>query len=308
MQSDSLALVSIEDMFIFYNENDHAFQYALTDSRAKTVAIGSAVRGWRPNSASLDDAWSLTGMGIFSLCAIHMWRCDLDFTYYDVGANIGMTTIAQAIFFRRCGYNNRTIAFEPGPVHYALSQSIAINELDDAITLHKAAVSDVSGELTFHITPEQSPASSLLSAAVKREGVSTTKPVHVLSVRLDDIISSQEARHALVKIDAEGADFRVLEGLANTMVQRLAVIEIEFFPSLVETYTDPVGRLIEIAENFEIFEIEMNYIIPISPDRNAVEIMISKTKQRPMPATDLLFLPKALPNLDTIRNRLMSNR
>lgn len=306
-QTDSLVLVSIEDMFIYYNRNDDAFTYALTDPRAAVVLAETAGQRWHPGDASVDDAWPSKGMGLFSLCAIHMWNHNLDFTYYDVGANVGMTTIAQAIFFRRCGRSNRTIAFEPGPIHYALSQSIALNGLDGAVTLHKAAASDTVGEVTFHVTPDQSPASSMLSAAVGREGVVSTNAVRVLSVKLDDIIATQDAPHALIKIDAEGADFRVISGLSKALSSRYVIMTIEFFPELVETYTDPVKRLLALSTDYEIFEVDGTCLKPILPNEQNIEGMIVKTKQRPMPATDLMFLPKKLPHLSVLRARLCDN-
>jgi FkbM family methyltransferase len=307
LKNDPHTLVAIEDMFIFYNSNDHAFSYALTDPRASVVSIESAVRRWNPNTASPAEAWSLKGMGIFSLAAIHMWNNGLDFSYYDVGANIGMTTIAQAIFFRRCGHPTHTIAFEPGPIHDALAKSIEINDLQDAITLYNAAASDAAGYVTFHVTPEQSPASSLLQAAVQRDGVTETRKIQVKAVRLDDVIEAQSAPNALIKIDAEGADFKVLSGLQRAMRERLTIIAIEFFPSLVETYTDPVKRLTELGQNFDLFEIAGSTASPLQANPETISRMIADTKARPMPATDLLFLPKALPNLEVLRNRLCEN-
>jgi FkbM family methyltransferase len=294
-------------MYICYNRDDDAFNYALTDVRAHEVSESITPIEYRSGEVSPDDAYLLRGIGIFSVASVFLWKRALDFDYIDVGANVGMTTIAQAIFYKRCGLASQVYAFEPGAVFWLLERSVAINKIDDMTTCIRAAASDSAGKVAFHETPAQSPAGSLLDAAVSRPGVLGSYDVVVDALTLDSFVSERlrPAPALIVKIDAEGADFRVLKGMTNTLAERLCVVQIEFFPSLVDTYADPLAELMAMRDRFELIAVDEGTLTILDPTRDAIAGFIERTRGKPMPAADVLFVAKAIPDYRELVARIL---
>lgn len=237
---------------------------------------------------------------------MHFWQELIDFDYFDIGANYGLTTIPQAIFYKRCGRNNRIYAFEPGQVFPLLQASVRLNGVDDMTYCIRAAASDQSGQVEFHLTPSQSPASSLLSAAVKRPGVVQSRPISVTACRLDEFVTqTRYTRGMIVKIDAEGADFRVLRGMRHIRDTRLAVIQIEFYPVLVESYTNPERELVALLHSYIVVELGGARNRRIVPEE--ARSFIAAVRRLPMPATDLLLIPPNLPGAERLVARVLDN-
>jgi FkbM family methyltransferase len=307
MTNFNTAIISIGGLYLCYNKDDHAYTHVLTDPRAKEVSEVSTQMQYTFGEVNPDDAYDLRGLGIFSVASIFLWRRNLDFDYIDVGANVGMTTIAQAIFYKRCGKHNRVYAFEPGEVFSLLQKSVEINKIEDMTTCIRAAASDQAGKFAFHVTPAQSPASSLLSAAVNRPGIEVTYEISVDALTLDSFVANhlRPAPALLIKIDAEGADFRVLKGMGETLANRLCVVQIEFFPSLLETYVDPSAELVAMSEHFEIIAIEDNRLTVLDPTKRAAARFIERTKSKAMPASDVLFVSKKIPSYEALVARVL---
>ena len=187
--------------------------------------------------------------------------------------------------YQRCGKSNRVHAFEPGNIYSLLKKSAAVNDLDDVICLNLAA-SDSKGEVTFYLTPKQSPAGSMIPAAVYRKEVEERDIITVQTITLDEYIDTAVAPDAaiLAKIDTEGADFKVLSGMAKTMKNRPCVLQIEFFPSLMD-YTDPAMRLRDLTEDFYLIDIGDSPYRLIEVD-DIAELM-DRVSRLPMAVTDI---------------------
>jgi FkbM family methyltransferase len=307
MTNENIALVSVANMYLYYYRNDHAFSYALQDPRAFEVRDESQLKPlWTANDVEFDQVSPMVGMGIFNNTSIHYWQEDLDFDYIDVGANVGMTTFGRAIFFQRCGRNTRVYALEPGDVYSLLERSVAINRLGHVITCINAAANDKRGPITFHQTPSQTPAGSMLIEAVTRPGIVETNPTTVNAIMIDDLLPDLRlTRGLLIKIDAEGADFKVLDGMKKMLEDRLCTIQMEFFPGLSETYTDPLARLSELSKDYFIIEVGGAANTLLSTDRNELHKFISSIRLLPMPATDLFLVPRKLPNAAGLAHRIV---
>jgi FkbM family methyltransferase len=301
------AIVHVADLYICYDRNDHAFHYALTDARAREVGEDDTPAQYQFGEVDPVNAYGLRGIGIFSIASMFFWKHNLNFDYIDVGANVGMTAIIQAIFTKRCGEHNRVYAFEPGEVFPLLQRSVEINRVGDITTCIRAAASDQNGKVAFHVTPAQSPASSLLGAAVKRPEVVRSHAITVDAVTLDSFLQSQlrPAPALLVKIDAEGADFLVLRGMRETLAQRLCVVQIEFFPSLVDTYADPLAELMALREHFVLIAMDDGRLSVIEPVQQAISRFIERTRGKPMPASDVLLVSKRIPTCDELVARIL---
>lgn len=140
-------------------------------------------------------------------------------TAVDVGANVGFFSLLAS----HCvGPTGTVIAYEPGPHNRELIQrSAQYNNFN--IQLHPAAVADKPG--TAHFTFDDS------------NGQITTNPsantITVPTVTLDDHLAHLPEIH-LVKIDVEGAEPLVLQGMAKLLDQHHPALVIEVFPKAIQ--------------------------------------------------------------------------
>lgn len=146
--------------------------------------------------------------------------------YVDVGANVGMHTLAAARAMKGQG---KIIAFEPfEPTMRMLEKSIWMNGFSSMTEIHQAAVSNTTGhgQLFIGATSGHQSLFALDSSPSNAHG-----SVEVPLVRLDGVIVSGQ-RIDLMKIDAEGAELHVIEGGASLITANpdIALI-VEFGPS-----------------------------------------------------------------------------
>ncbi len=153
-------------------------------------------------------------------------------TFVDVGANLGIMTLAAA---RAIGPTGKIFAFEPFPqTKRLLERTVWANGLADIVTIHQAAVSNKGGTAEFFIGPTCGHNSlfpleetHLAEAAVSGSG----GKVQVKMVRLDETIPAGTSIR-LIKIDAEGAELEVLESAAALIrAQPEISLVVEFGPT-----------------------------------------------------------------------------
>jgi FkbM family methyltransferase len=143
-------------------------------------------------------------------------------TFADVGANIGIYTIAAA----RRGV--RVTSYEPNPETAALlRRNVALNGLSDRVTVQEVAVAATAGRLTF-----KSEGTLNWAARVDRTG------------GLDVQAATLEGAFDVVKIDVEGYELEVLAGAAPLLAEdesRPRAIFLELHPERLAE-TDDVER------------------------------------------------------------------
>jgi FkbM family methyltransferase len=128
----------------------------------------------------------------------------------DVGANIGNHTVYFGVV---CGA--RIHAFEPNPVSRSyLKETVELNGLRE-VTIHCEALSDESGAGSLVGADDL----AMTTVAVNGRG-------DVTVTRLDDVELGR-GRIAVVKVDAEGAEVRVLRGAACTIGEHRPLIAVE---------------------------------------------------------------------------------
>lgn len=133
--------------------------------------------------------------------------------FVDIGANIGYLTAVAA---SRVGAAGRVFAFEPNPeVFHLLTDNVKLNTHDN-VQLVNMAASDTVGFATLYCGVE-----SALSTLQENTGLLQVKTTaQVATVRVDDFLRSQNIELSvvkLIKIDTEGHEFKVLQGLKETL-------------------------------------------------------------------------------------------
>ena len=147
---------------------------------------------------------------------------------FDVGANIGFFTILCS---RLVGDGGRVYAFEPMPENAdTLRHNIALNGLSN-VTVVEKALSSSTGHAELFVSRWSAFHSLNVEGASKREhlGPQAGEPIAVETVTLDEFLAAGDVPAPdLVKVDVEGAELAVLQGMRHTLesVKPLLICEL----------------------------------------------------------------------------------
>jgi FkbM family methyltransferase len=148
------------------------------------------------------------------------WTCA------DVGAHHGLITRELA---RLVGPTGRVIAFEAHPENVReLQWVVAADHLDERVRVENLAVTDGSrSRVGLH--PGRRHASAEWNiVGTDLEGRPTPPEFEVAATSLDAFFESDEVAVDLVKIDVEGAEKQVLEGMRRLLRERRPELVLEF--------------------------------------------------------------------------------
>jgi len=146
-------------------------------------------------------------------------------TVVDVGAHVGFYTLLAA---RLVGTNGRVYAFEPNPeVYNILVRNIQINGYREIVRAVPKGVSNEKRTVSLYVSRERSDEASFYS----QESVDNAC-IEVETVRLDEFFADEGwPKVDLVKIDVEGAEVEVLEGMRElTSRNKDLKVIVEFNP------------------------------------------------------------------------------
>jgi FkbM family methyltransferase len=141
-----------------------------------------------------------------------------DGIFVDVGANIGLYTIALHRFFKK------TIAIEANPLTFSILQAnVALRKLDDTECICIAA-SNASGEASISFPSNGNLGWATISP--KRYDCA----IEIKKRPLDEILSAS-SRIGMIKIDVERHEREVIEGARNILQRDRPMILFEFLAS-----------------------------------------------------------------------------
>jgi FkbM family methyltransferase len=125
----------------------------------------------------------------------------------DVGANIGMYTMLSA---QAVGSSGTVFAFEPVPeVYRRLTENLAISGIVN-VAPHRIAISDTTGTARFYLGRTDSMGSLCRTQ--------TAVAIEVPTETLDNFLERNGVtRVDAVKIDAEGAEMRIVHGMCRLL-------------------------------------------------------------------------------------------
>jgi len=138
-------------------------------------------------------------------------------TFIDVGANKGDFSLLAAMVV---GNDGRILVFEPEPMNCKwIGESIRLNGYKN-ISVFDFALSDTNGPASLYLG-EKSGLHTLLPGLPHHD-----KGTITISARtLDDVLADVKSKEiAMMKIDVEGAELRVLKGAERTLVENQNII------------------------------------------------------------------------------------
>ncbi len=147
----------------------------------------------------------------------------------DIGANIGFYT---ALFGTLVGPSGHVIACEPlEAAADALERTVAENGFAGRVTLKRVALDAKSGRVLLRHAPV-----TINQGAAYLAPAAPLPPGHVdAAVRaetLDDVVGDEPC--SFVKLDAEGAEPRILTGGVRTLTRSRPIVLAELNPSLLD--------------------------------------------------------------------------
>jgi FkbM family methyltransferase len=189
------------------------------ESRPRKIVRGLAC-GYRIHVSPAENLGYLLGTYEPQLQKIISEYVTAGDTVYDIGANIGYVSLSLA----RCvGDGGLVIAFEPVPRNIILfRENIQINRLTN-IRLLEFAVSDRCGEAIIRIAENLS-----MASLVWHQRNHSAIEIAVKTVSIDELVESGDLIYpSFVKIDVEGAEGGVLQGMRHTLAAAKPTLFVE---------------------------------------------------------------------------------
>lgn len=175
--------------------------------------------------------------------------CGPESTIYDIGANVGIYSVALA----SAAPNRSVIAFEPAPVtveHFRAN--LACNDLGEQATIQQCAIGATDDERPFYVStlPELS---AFDRESATRWGASVDRVVTVRVRRLDTLQETVPSPD-VIKLDVEGAGPDVLRGGQNMIAEERPVLFIEPHDEELSEAHEMKAILLDFDYRIEVFE------------------------------------------------------
>ncbi len=142
-------------------------------------------------------------------------------TFWDIGAHVGYFSLLASIL---TGKNGKVVAFEATPRTY----DILVKNLADKknTTTHHYAVSDTDETVELIEYPVGDSENNTI-VATGSTGFKRGKSIQVPGIRLDTYAEKDHDKPDFIKIDVEGAELRVLQGMEQLLSHHKPVILME---------------------------------------------------------------------------------
>jgi FkbM family methyltransferase len=183
----------------------------------------------------------------------------------DVGANLGHYTLEAA---RRVGKYGKVFAFEPEPHNFELlCRNVEANGYSNVLPIRKA-LSNRTGTSSFALSSDN------LGAHRITDSTDSGKAIQVETIPLDEFLRTYGMKVDLVKMDAEGAEALILDGMSEALAANPdLIIFTEYMPRAIAAVgTSPdafLEKLVDAGFSVNMIDDESNRITEIAPDQIA---------------------------------------
>lgn len=186
-----------------------------------------------------------------SILRDHLGPADV---FLDVGAHIGLFAVEVA---RQVGTAGRVIAFEPSPDTAArLRRNVLLNGLEDVIDVLQVALAKDDEVRPLYGSPLRPGDPGMRSLFGEGEPVSHVQVRSLDSLVQSGALDSVSAIHA-VKIDVEGAELLVLEGMKDTLSAfKPRLVFVETVPTLLRRTGSTDARVVELMNEIGYVAVE----------------------------------------------------
>lgn len=173
----------------------------------------------------------------------------------DIGANIGYTA---AVLARATEPGRKVYAFEPEPFNFGILLETARQpEFDGKIVPMQLAAGAEDGAIDLSIN-ERHHADHRIATEQFRSAHPASKAVRVSMVTIDSFLETNPGPVSLIKIDVQGYELAVCQGMRVTLSQNPGVgIVLEFMPSAMRELGFEPSHLIDflVERDFKIYQV-----------------------------------------------------
>jgi FkbM family methyltransferase len=172
-------------------------------------------------------------------------------TFLDIGANIGYFSLLAAVTAKA-----RVVSFEPQrPLADLLQQSVAHNRIGGSARVERLALSNAPATMRMTSCPGNTGHSQL--AGIDDKGA---QPYPVPVATLDDWLEENPAWPVSVcKIDTEGAELRVLQGMSRLLDRDGPAVVIEIIDDFLAKFGGSGSRVLELLASHGDSDISAGY-------------------------------------------------
>jgi FkbM family methyltransferase len=239
----------------------------------------------------------------------HYWQQGLEWTYVDVGCHSGATAILAAQYIRSRGKSNRVVAFECGPTRDLAPHNIELNGYTDEIVFEPLAIGNVCGPVIVYYEAGHTENSRIVNRTPREESLSYV----IRATTLDRYARERQlGPHMIVKVDTQGGEYEVLQGMRETLASGYVSCIMEFTPWALETRIGPVQFLEDVGRVHHILDL---YCLRVAEGERYRYPLIDPAGYRKFTDavssssakwTDVLLVPKALPGCEALLDQLMA--
>ena len=180
-----------------------------------------------------------------------------DMTCLDIGSNIGYYALLEA---KAVGIDGKVIAIEPSPKNFEyLKQNIELGNIEN-IKPYNFAIGDRDSDIKFVISDR----SNLCYVLSDDEPIPKSANVIKIPVKKIDTFVNEEKLEKIdfVRMDVEGYEVKLFEGMWNTLKKHKPLIQMEFHKGLL----NPKVAL-DFLEKLKQTGYDVKYFIPKDIDR-----------------------------------------
>lgn len=208
-------------------------------------------------------------------------------SFIDIGANSGFFTLLAA---KKVGPAGKVLGFEPVPsMRQRLLDNLDLNGFAH-VQIHPIALSDHKGSLPLHEGPVGHKGTSSL-----REISESEATIIVETMPLDELPDLPATING-VKIDVEGAEQLVINGMENVIDTHHPWIVIEMTEQYLQAFDHhaiDLAKSLTNKKNYKMFKIAESGLIPMAPEQAADDDQYNALfTSGPVPANLIASAPK----------------
>jgi FkbM family methyltransferase len=229
-------------------DDPHVMRGAVTD----TIVDGQNIHFFVVNESDLIQREHLAGRFYENEELAIIARHFSGGVFVDVGCNVGN----HAIYALKILNADKVIAFEPNPEALRiLKANIALNDLTTRATIHPVGLDSKPGRANF-----ATPHNNLGATHVVRDRVQDAAIGGFELVRGDDVLGGETVD--FIKIDTEGLELAVLDGLSDTLSRCRPILFVEVDDRNEDAFVAFCRRTgYGIVETFKRYPINTNYLL-----------------------------------------------
>jgi len=162
------------------------------------------------------DLMALTHVWLIKEYSKHEIKINKTDTVIDVGAHIGLFSLLASQYCTE----GKIYAFEPIKENYKILESnVKLNNLSN-IETQNCAISKSNSKITIYQSDDESGHSKFIQ---------TDNPVEVTSKSLNDFFKEKDLKKCgLLKLDCEGSEYEIIEGLEDSNFEKIEKMIIEY--------------------------------------------------------------------------------